>query len=223
MFCSIVALSFFSTASAQAQTGTCVSAENDRELLGSSLGLVYEDATIRPLVDEAIAYWEACDNYRQDFPYLVAQGRGTRTVNIRWVEGSSTSSKCGAFKGQEIVLYSHARTPSGREVPCGSLGQNLAHEIGHVLGLDHSSANDGCRRHIMSQIHVDNAWSRGVHPQECRAVGNKWTTLAERWTAEQWGRTIASPQVADRQWSDRNRGLGRRARTPGRSALTRRP
>ena len=170
-------------------------------LLGATIGLVFDDDALAPIVDEAIELWRGCDHYGTGFPALV-RGRGTRTVRIRWLDRSSGSAKCGSFRGQEIVLFSSARAPNGEPFDCGSLAQNLAHEIGHVFGLGHPRSRKTCRRHIMSDLDGTNAWRRAVRSVECAAVDARWLTVAEEWLEQAGGVTIALLDRLEREWGD---------------------
>jgi hypothetical protein len=72
-------------------------------------------------------------------------------------------------------------------VPCGSLPQNLAHELGHVLGLGDIQNRGSCRTEIMGFVTPTSAYRRRVTPQECTAAGSRWLTTVDMDEARQLG------------------------------------
>ena len=147
-------------------------------VLGETISLVAASEMPPGLLIAAIGYWESCAGYGETFPRLVEGSSGTSVVNVRFVRGKSVGRHCGTFHGRTITLYASATAANSKPISCGSLEQNLAHEIGHVLGLD-DVESPSCRRRIMSMIDPDTARSRRVHPEECALVGRKWLTLLE--------------------------------------------
>lgn len=145
---------------------------------GESVGLLYEDPSLGAVVEEAISLWSRCGNYRSDFPVFVAGVPGTRVIWIRR-ERQSFSKTCGSFAGKRVVLYDVAMSRGGKRMACGSLAQNLAHELGHVLGLEDSPRVRPCESHIMAKLTLENRFRRRVQAPECRAAGARWRTVAE--------------------------------------------
>ena len=91
-----------------------------------------------------------------------------------------------------------------------ALHENLAHELGHVLGLGDAATSRGCHLRIMSPIHEardKNLAGRSVHPEECLAVSYHWLTWDEREleerkalaAAERTGATLASAHLTSPQ------------------------
>ena len=72
-------------------------------------------------------------------------------------------------------------------MPCGSLPQNLAHELGHVLGLGDLQNRGSCRTEIMGFVTPTSAYRRRVTRQECIAAGSRWLTALETDQARQLG------------------------------------
>ncbi len=71
-----------------------------------------------PAVERAMAFWNhtSC-NSDSDFPrFRFATDEPHRVLHVRWVKGPSPTveGSCGAFSGNEIALYSHARDDAGR-------------------------------------------------------------------------------------------------------------
>jgi hypothetical protein len=59
---------------------------------------------------------------------------------------------------------------------------NLAHEIGHLLGLPDASMTSSCTNFIMAELKGDgsNRTTRSVHGEECSDADTLWTTAYER-------------------------------------------
>jgi hypothetical protein len=140
------------------------------------------------MVDEAIDYWRACSGYGTDFPALVIAGEpGIRSIRIHYAEPSAVPLRCGMFLGHSIVLHDEASDHEGRPMSCGALAQNLAHELGHVLGLGHLEDRHRCRTHIMGPVTRSSMYGRRVSDEECAAAGARWLTEPETERARQLG------------------------------------
>lgn len=147
-------------------------------IAGESIGLVYGPEIGRDVVDEAITLWRSCPNHRSDFPALL-HGQGTATITLVLAPGNSGSKRCGSFRGRTITLYRWARTSDRSVRSCGSLALNLAHELGHALGLADAHERPGCSRTIMADLEEGNLFRRDVTAEECRLAGERWRTLVE--------------------------------------------
>ena len=82
------------------------------------------------------------------------------------------------------MLYAETADSGGRTLHCGDLTQNLAHELGHVLGLAHVDGRN-CPAQIMGM--VDLRSSREVSSAECTAAGAAWLTYSEWERARELG------------------------------------
>lgn len=89
-----------------------------------------------------------------------------------------TGAQCGVFHGRSIDLYRFAVDTKDAIRSCGDPALVLAHELGHVLGLDDVST-DRCPNHIMSWIDSMNLDRRAVQPVECEIAAAGWRTFAE--------------------------------------------
>jgi hypothetical protein len=158
----------------------CVALGSERPLRADSIGLQWDPGLGVAVVQGAVARWTECPNYGSDFPHFKVGEDGVQSVMVRYVSGNSHDERCAVFVGRTITLYSQATTKSGRVVSCGSLKGNLAHEMGHVLGLEDVPEGAGCSSWIMASLNRTNTHLRWVHAAECRAVGRKWLTPAER-------------------------------------------
>jgi hypothetical protein len=146
--------------------------------MGDSIGLTYDNRLPREVVQAAIDFWQDCSNYREDFPSLVNGGQGTRMIDVRYTK-AGPGQRCGSFSGSTVKLYDTARNGESQVARCGLLAQNLAHEIGHLLGLADAPDSRACQTSIMSRVHSGRFDQRQVTEAECRAVGKRWLTSVE--------------------------------------------
>ncbi|MDX1384094.1 MAG: hypothetical protein R3190_10655, partial [Thermoanaerobaculia bacterium] len=129
------------------------------------------------LVEAAIDYWRACPNYGASFPAFVVGGNADRSVTLESAD-SSGDDACASFHRGTIRLFDWA-VPAGR-VPerCTTPAANLAHELGHVLGLEDARTDSACADRIMAA--ANSRRPRAVSSEECRLVGHRWLTRAEQ-------------------------------------------
>lgn len=166
----------------------CAPRAADAATLGDAVGLAAE-ASLMGLVEEALTVWRSCPNYAVDFPRLVALGsmpdtptatpHPTSVLEVRVIRRNSGSQRCGLFRGRTIVLWLSALTSSGKLRSCGSLALNLAHELGHALGLRDSEDVASCDGTIMADLSSSNLHRRAASLEECRIAGRRWLTNAE--------------------------------------------
>lgn len=129
-------------------------------------------------VSTAAAMWNRtdCNDGGDAFQWFQLTSGATRTIRVTYVDGASTTNNiCGSFGGNEIAVFTRFRDgASGAEYPCppgdSGLAATIAHELGHVLGLNDVSSTS-CSSFIMSQIRYDSASgtynARSVQPDEC--------------------------------------------------------
>jgi len=144
-------------------------------IIGVAPSVSLPDGTLQ----RAIAHWGQCANYGSGFPVFAPGSNGDQRLSVRYRPNEIGANKCGSFAGREIQLYRRARLPEGRIANCGSLELNLAHELGHALGLGDTGRNRLCDRHVMANINRRNEFSRRVTKEECRVVGARWLTPGE--------------------------------------------
>lgn len=167
----------------------CAAPLSDFQAHGAAIG-VFADAALPPgTVAEAIAIWQGCANYGRSFPELLDELPGSRNVTIAYdTRRTGVNRLCGTFIGGRIQLYATWTDESGQTHSCGSLAQNLAHELGHVLGLqDAPVADDTCRDNVMAAVAADGGAARRPTAQECQLVGQKWLTPGEEEVAHALG------------------------------------
>ena len=171
-FC-VVVLSC-STAFAESR---CVGVKPPRSAYGESITLLPSTKAIEPVVEAAIEMWRNCQRLGAGMPALLVGEGGARQIEVVYIAGSSGSRRCGAFAGSTVTLYLSAIDHEGRPVRCGDPARTMAHELGHVFGLD-DQYDPVCNRHIMSPVPPRRADRRYPTPAECRAVAERWAAGA---------------------------------------------
>ena len=168
---------------------TCTVAKEPAPYWGQTIGLVHDARIPVAVVERAIDMWTGCRGYSTSFPGIVI-GHGTgRTLEVAY-DRLGTDEKCGIFRGNRITLFEEALDPDGHRSPCGSLALNLAHELGHALGLRDGPHDERCRRHVMGRITPGNAYRRRVQPEECHAVRRRWSWIDPSTANLPWGAEV---------------------------------
>jgi hypothetical protein len=106
---------------------------------------------------------------------------GGVSTNVNRTCGQFQANTSGALTGGTITIYQYGQYLSGPEA--GTLylcspqaSDTLAHEIGHVLGLD-DVLGSACAGHIMGQRLVGD---RTIASDDCSEVNRLWNTPAEQ-------------------------------------------
>ncbi len=145
------------------------------------------------VVEGAMDAWGVCTNQAREVPPFVIGERGTRELFVRFdPEAIGEGERCGSFQGREITLYTRTRNRQGSVVFCGSLTQNLIHELGHALGL--ADAPPSCSSFAMAKLGPNNRYHRAVRGPECRALAARWIRLPTAPTP----RVEGPPRIAKR-------------------------
>ncbi len=187
---SLLLLTLLGVATAAVGDANCAVIEDKPVARGRRIGLRFDPGSIAPArVEAAVGLWRQCRNFGSGFPEIVGAGAADRLVVVEHRPSEAGPGRCGSFVGSRIVLWGSQRQPDGTVRPCGALEQNLAHELGHVLGLVDAPRGGTCSRRIMARLHRGNLGSRRVQPDECMAVGQLWLTPVEM------GRMAAAPSV----------------------------
>ena len=133
-------------------------------------------------LNAATAYWSKCGG-GTDIPRMEVGGTGGIPVDVILIAGSSPTGRCGvsevqvgATTGRVVSATIKIYTKQNNGTSCQPLSDEIAHELGHVLGLaDADSA--ACKQHIMG--FRDPGTLRSVGPEDCDQVDQNWTLPGE--------------------------------------------
>ncbi len=165
---------------ARALRSGCTELRGSSALVAGSIGLVYDPGNVpERIVSGAIEAWEQCSNYSQDFPKFLDGEAGDQVLQVEYNSGSSGDDRCGEIQGRKVVLFRFAQDSKGQRVACGARDLNLAHEMGHALGLRDSSRTHVCDGGLMARLTKRNRFDRRVTAEECSLVGQRWLTFSE--------------------------------------------
>lgn len=194
------------------------------------ISLVSSDPRLRGPISEAIAMWRGCPQFGIGFPRIATVAEVSTsslpdsaplwrqiTVGIGR-DRSGRGLRCATFQGSSIVLHRSTVDSLGRTFPCGAMAPNLAHEIGHALGVGHGAPQAGRGgprvEEVMNSTIPPTFPRRRVTASDCGAVDRLWMTSLELAQARSlglappeftFGRSIAEVAAA---WHDRTQPDG---------------
>jgi hypothetical protein len=159
----------------------CASLNSDTTVVGANLYFQPGPGVDPSLIDGAIGAWTTgCGSVvGSGFPSLNNGSNATQPTYTVVLGGANSSGPaCGRTSGTTITLYSSA-SDGLTSFDCGSMTQNLSHEIGHTLGLADAPTGSPCQFFIMAPVNRANAFSRSVQDAECMKADFKWRTPHE--------------------------------------------
>lgn len=142
-------------------------------------------------IQAAASYW-TCPGYSGEIPTFQIGGSGEIPVSVTKRVGNSTSQNGGC--GEGVLNVSNGQVTSASivvwtkqadGVSCAPLTDVIAHEFGHLLGLEEAQDPFGvCFGHIMGGTVEGQA--RTVYADDCSVADARWETSAEGETNDPW-------------------------------------
>lgn len=140
-------------------------------------------------VQTAIDYWR-CPGYSGEIPTFQIGGPGGVPVLVGKIVGNAPGNAegCGRFsphapngyiESATITVWTKDRNGGA----CPPLTDILAHELGHLMGLDNAPELE-CAGHIMGRPFEQG--TRTVHADDCAVADAQWETSAETETTDPW-------------------------------------
>ena len=125
----------------------------------------------------AIGYWDNCGGYGTEIPEMIVGGTGGIPVHVTRLGGrsSQTNGRCGVSNvhtvgGQVQSVDITIWTQQSNGTNCAPRTDEIAHELGHALGLD--DAGTGCAGHIMGTRSPGS--TRTVAADDCEIADLTW-------------------------------------------------
>ena len=195
MICLLVATPLAGSEKPKRPREPCAQLIRAGEVHGDTLDIVGDGS--RPgVIERAIRQWHGCSQHGELFPRLTRGDGGQRWLDVRFEKISPVADRCGLRRDRQITLYVSTRSFEGPIRSCGSLSDNLAHEIGHALGLADAPETPYCTQSIMSDVIDDGTRRpRRVTKDECALVAERWRTAQERRTLDSAFDSILDPTV----------------------------
>ena len=152
--------------------------------ISSAIRLEVERGFPTDLLHEAIALWETCPTYGSGFPRFITEGEGDFIYTLRFESKRPCGACCAYIRGDEITVFTSVRDAQGHIHSCGSLAENLAHELGHLLDLADAGGDSACQTSVMGSL---STWKldskkrrpRSLHESVCQIVDDRWLTWEE--------------------------------------------
>lgn len=152
--------------------------------ISSTIRLKVERGFPSELLQEALTFWQGCSTYGSGFPRFVTEGEGDFVYKLRLEKHRHAGGYCAYIKGDEVAVFKSVRDANGEIHSCGSLSENLAHELGHLLDLADAGRDPACQTHLMGSLY---SWkldsksrrARTVHRDVCRVIDERWLTWEE--------------------------------------------
>ncbi len=149
------------------------------------------------VMERAVAAWSVCSGPETEMPRLEIGRHGTRDLLVEFDPAAiGSDERCGSFQMRTITIFARTRTQHGNVVSCGSMIQNLTHELGHALGL--ADAPRSCSSFAMAKLGPNNGFHRRVRAAECQALSARWVQLPAPppiWTGVEGDSRVAASSV----------------------------
>lgn len=150
---------------------------------GSSFNITVAGSTASE-IETAVDYWSSCLGYGTSFPFFQTGGAGGVPVIIRKIVGNSTTPGGGCGRIDPVIVNGHLEnaaitvwTNQSNGVSCEPLTDSIAHELGHLLGLDDAPIDGSCFGHIMGNRAPGG--TRSVQSDDCAIADEQWETASE--------------------------------------------
>ena len=170
---------------ASAQATDCSQPYGNTGVSGGNIIRLDATGSALSYVEPAIDYWSDCPGYETEIPSFQIGGSGGIPVLVVLNSGNSScpDGSCGCIsreivnghlEGASITLFTNSSSGSS----CQPIADALAHELGHVLGLDNApDPFNACLGHIMGSRFAGG--TRNVAVDDCAVADDMWETTGE--------------------------------------------